>query len=290
MKAYRKFFITIIFLGGIIFPQLSFAGEVVLGANKNNFLKGESFLLTVNVDQSGESLNAIEGTLVFPTETLELQEIRDGNTAVNFWLKRPVAVGGSVEFSGITPGGFSQSKNLLFTLVFIAKRAGSGNVLVQNVQLLKNDGSGGTALATTKPFSFSISSQGSTKQSVSALEDAEIPENFTPQIARDENLYNGQYFVVFSTQDKISGIDHYEIKEGSWGKFLTATSPYVLHDQTLTKKIYIKAIDFKGNERLVVLPATHNLLYQPMSILVIILVLLGLIIVFKKWQKKSLHR
>ena len=64
---------------------------------------------------------------------------------------------------------------------------------------------------------------------------------------------------MFATQDKISGVDIYKVREGSWGFYKQAESPYLLKYQKLDKKIYVKAIDKGGNERIVVLnPQMHT--------------------------------
>jgi len=59
---------------------------------------------------------------------------------------------------------------------------------------------------------------------------------------------DGKYFLVFSTQDKGSGVDHYEVREGRFGGFSEVSSPYILKYQSLDKKIFVKAIDKFGNE------------------------------------------
>jgi hypothetical protein len=63
--------------------------------------------------------------------------------------------------------------------------------------------------------------------------------------------------LVFSTQDKGSGIDYYEVKEESQfllfrllpSKWHRAESPYLLRDQSLSSRIYVKAVDRAGNKQ-----------------------------------------
>ena len=78
-----------------------------------------------------------------------------------------------------------------------------------------------------------------------------------PEIARDPTIFDGKWFLVFATQDKGLGIDHYEIKEtryrffGSFSRWISAESPYALRDQELKSYILVKAVDKAGNERIV---------------------------------------
>ena len=92
----------------------------------------------------------------------------------------------------------------------------------------------------------------SRKVSFRAMVDVTIPKEFEVKIGQDPTMYEGKYFVSFSTTDETSGIDHYEILE-TRGKgqveWKIAESPCVLEDQSLQSIIRIKAIDKAGNER-----------------------------------------
>ena len=82
-----------------------------------------------------------------------------------------------------------------------------------------------------------------------AMIDTQKPEPFQAEIGKDPSVFEGKYFLSFSTTDKLSGIDHYEIKEGK-KEFKESKSPYVLEDQKLKGKILVKAIDKAGNEHI----------------------------------------
>jgi hypothetical protein len=82
-----------------------------------------------------------------------------------------------------------------------------------------------------------------------AMVDSTVPEEFKSEIGQDPSVFEGKYFLSFSTTDKLSGIDHYEVREGK-KDFKIAKSPYVLEDQNLRGKIIVKAIDKAGNEQI----------------------------------------
>jgi len=65
-------------------------------------------------------------------------------------------------------------------------------------------------------------------------------------VSQDKTVYNGQYFLAFSTSDRTSGIDYYDVLEG--GKtYRNKQSPYLLKDQSLKKTITVRAFDKAGN-------------------------------------------
>ena len=259
-----------------------FAAEIRLDANKSKINSGEQFLVDI-VIHSEESLNAVEGRLVFPADKLIVKEIRDGNSVINFWVEKPrLEASGVILFSGITPGGFSGANNNIFSVVFEAKNTGIASVALQNTKALKNDGLGTETALLTRDTAVSIKS-GDSNVRKETLTDAELPEDFNLTIESDPNIFDGKYFLVFATQDKISGIANYKVREGEWGWFRVAESPYLLKHQSLDRKIFVKAIDKVGNERITILNAQHQVpWYRQYAMFGIILVVVVLGFLLKK--------
>jgi len=250
----------------ILFPHHSvWAAELSLRsvtAEKLNFGVDQQFLVGLYLDtENEENINAMEGTLYYPSELLELKEIRDGNSIINFWIERPKSEHvGQIHFSGITPGGYRGQKGFIFEAIFRATTIGNGAVEIRESSVLQNDGKGTSVNIKISNFQFSISQQiqNSELQIPTSIIDTEPPEIFKPEIAQSRELFEGKWFVVFATQDKGSSIDHYEVIEnrsqkienGSW---IQEESPYLLQDQSLKSYVYIKAVDKAGNERIAVL-------------------------------------
>ncbi|MFA6585590.1 MAG: cohesin domain-containing protein [Candidatus Paceibacterota bacterium] len=291
MKKFSLVLFLIFFL-----PLVSFAANISFDSNKDTFSQGEEFLVQVLLDTKDVSVNAVEGTITFSAEFLELKEVRDGNSTINFWIEKPNNKNGNISFSGITTGGFSGSKMFLFGMVFKTKKDGNSQMNFNNVRILENDGIG-TKISTKEiPFNFSISKDLSgNKVEDLTLNDNEMPEDFTPFIGNDSTLFGGKYFIVFSTVDKRSGIDHYEVRESPWylfgffgGKYVVTDSPYLLRDQTLKDTIYVKAIDKANNERIVKIGAQNRLALLEQCLIVGILLSIC-IFLFKKYGPNLLR-
>lgn len=269
----------------MLVPAISHAAGVFFEAPARVFAPNEEFEVSVFLDGTGTSVNAAEGTVRFPNDLLELKEVRDGNSAMNFWIQRPQAgASDSVAFSGITAGGFSGPRNPLFSMIFRAKRPGLGSIRFEESQAFQNDGLGTKLPISSAPFAVSISnSRPASTIAITTFADSDQPEAFRPYIGSDPTVFSGRYFLVFSTQDKGSGIDHYEVKEGQFGSFSPAVSPYELKDQSLSKTLYVKAVDKKGNEIVVAVGAYNpGWLYQYILIAVILMAL-GLFAYKKRW-------
>ena len=119
-------------MGGLAFTILVllpacpvFAAEIFFEPEKRLGLKNQ-FMMNVFLNAE-EPLNAIEGKIRFPPDLLELKNIEDGNSIINFWIERPVAgEAGKITFSGITPGGYQGERGLVFSLIFLVKQEGMG--------------------------------------------------------------------------------------------------------------------------------------------------------------------
>jgi len=129
--------------------------------------------------------------------------------------------------------------------------------------------------------------------------DATPPEVFVPQIGRDPEVYGGKYFLGFSAKDKMSGVDHYEVAEESnfgifnfigdifikpsWNK---TASPYLLERQGLGTRIFVKAVDKAGNERVAVISTGVSVYAWAIPTVVLALIIIALVAVVIKRSKK----
>jgi hypothetical protein len=250
----------------MILTQSVFAAEFYFGVQSKEVGIGETFEVGLFVNTQQESLNTFSGTIHFPTDTLELVETRNGNSIVSLWVEKPKAMEvdgkGSIQFSGIVPGGYNGHQGMLLSFIVQSKHAGEARIGIESAQVLRNDGEGTSGKLAIAPITIVVLDR---EPNVNALplHDETPPDSFIIEIVKDDNLYEGKYVLVFQASDKISGIDYYEVKEISGKLFRTDSgwrrgeSPYVLVDQILRSDIQVKAVDKKGNERIVSLAARH---------------------------------
>jgi len=262
--------------------------------------------INVLVRSADRSINAVEGTVVFPADVAQLVEIKQGSSIVSFWATAPTQAGNKISFSGVIPGGFQGEEGHLFSLVVLMKDSlkKPSQFTFTDVQVLLNDGLGTPDFVAINPLTFSLEEKTAESSALEeslvndllGLEDIDPPESFVPLLSDDINLVAGQNVLVFSTQDKGSGISHYEIYESSAPVDIAAitdgwtvqTSPYVLKDQTVSGYVYIKAVDNQGNERIVRFPAEELRAGKIYVLWVVgILVLVILVIVLLKTQKNK---
>ena len=248
----------------------------------NHTEKVEVFLNT----SDGENVNALEINVEYPVEFLKLSEWSNGNSIINLWIKEPENNNGIFSFQGIIPGGYFGKSGLLMTLYFEGIKEGLAEIKIKSdSQILLNDGLGTSA---EKSFSPAIVNIRMSEEEPPKFEFTEKipPEPFTPIISRSDEIYNGKYFLVFSTQDKNSGIDYYEISEGE-EPFKIARSPYLLKNQKLDEDIKIRAVDKAGNIRTEIIPVKKTELekdkFKEILFFGVLLLLIIILVIFARY-------
>ena len=157
-------------------------------------------------------------------------------------------------FQGIIPGGYSDKNGLLITLYFEGVKEGTAEIKIKDdSKILLNDGLGTPARSSFSPAVINIKISNEEEPLKFKFTEKILPESFTPIVSHSNEIYDGEYFLVFSTQDKNSGIDYYEVSEGD-ELFKIATSPHLLKNQNLDERIRVRAIDKAGNIRMEIIP------------------------------------
>jgi len=197
---------------------------------------------TLKVDTGASSINTIQTTIVLP-KNISITHIDTGNSVLVIWIKPPVydAKTNTISFAGITPGGFQG----IFPVISFNTSASAdiNSFSFSGVSALANDGKG-TAASVRLSL---VSGQ--------AITDTTSPGTFAPSIGRSQDLFNGQYFVSFLAEDKGTGISHYDVaytnflspSESAWQK---VESPLLLDSHALSSRIFIRAVDQSGNQRI----------------------------------------
>lgn len=241
--------------------QLYFAPqEQVIGSEGD-------FSVAIMIDAS-KPVNALSVAVDVPF-ILNPYDVNEGNSIINFWVDKPHfdETTRLLTFSGIIPGGFEGEKAPLLILKLRvndrAPETGNQTALLnfdkEKTKAYLNTPDGLEDVLELEKIELPIV-KGKKNMEVETI-DIDAPESFKPEIAKDPNIFGGKWFLVFSTQDKGSGIAYYAIHETTRIRtridtkdWVEAESPYVLKDQKLRNYVYIKAIDKAGNERIEFLP------------------------------------
>ncbi|MCI0532772.1 hypothetical protein L0Y49_00975 [bacterium] len=231
-----------------------------------------------------ESVNVIEGNIRVP-DSVTFLRASDGGSIVKLWVEGAAydAASRSLSFAGMMPGGFVGNRGKILTIFFKREpnfaeaSPGAFSFDTAKTKLYENTGEGTEAKLKTAPL---VLTADFFKKAENVNEDSPVPDTAPPEIfnatiARDPEMFDGKYYLIFAGSDSESGILRYEVAEGEknevfdYAKLLwkEAKGMYVLEDQGRSVYIYVKAIDNAGNSRIaVLLPAEKfSTLFSPSS-------------------------
>lgn len=245
-----------VLLGLLCIPSFASAAVLELEAASQKVGVNGKLEIAVVFNPEKDIINTLDAKIELPSDVLEFISISDGGVSSLLWVQKPKVVqnktGWTVEFSVVAPGGI---RGYLFSIIAKPKTAGEFTEGRGTGFALLNDGQGTRKDLAVLPVFWQATSQApGLAPETSEADDRIPPETFTPQLARDESLFGGKWFVVFYTQDQGLGVAGFEVLETSnpenpekqtdWEK---AQSPYMLKDQSLKKKVFVKASDRAGN-------------------------------------------
>lgn len=290
----------------VLVPSESLAAKLYLEPSSGEYQKGDVFIEEVRIDVDNEWINTVKTDIFFSQESLEVVDFIKGGSILSLWIEEPSfeEESGLISFSGGIPGGYKGkiigdpgTSNLILKIAFKVKDLSEdrkGYISFSDTsQVYLNDHKGSLADLKKEGSSldFVLGEEREDEWQEMLERDKVSPEPFVLEIRKDEDIFEGRYFLVFSTTDKQTGIDHFEIKEGEkeWKK---GKSPYLLEDQELESLIKVKAIDKAGNERISeaspfkALPEKKEKSFY-LPVLIIIALILFLVWIFKKLKKKK---
>jgi len=260
-----KFFIFLIFFVSFLLAGQTNAAELYFKGPQEVEV-GDRVTIQVVVSPGDEFINAIEGKIIFDQKNLRLEDISDGSSIIPLWVEKPeLTEPGKIKFSGIIPGGFGpilSKEGKIIDLFFTAKKEGQIAIFFEDYQVFLHQSELGLAETNARSILLNILPLREIKPSEKEplILDFYPPESFKIHIEKNPAFFNNKYVAIFSTQDKESGLDHYEVQElflGFFGKWETAESPYPLHHQSLFSIIKVKAVDRIGRERIEMVISTQ---------------------------------
>jgi len=262
-------------------PALAHGAQIYLDPSTGKYPAGVTFGVDVRLDNQGQCINAAEVDLAYPKSILTAVGVSEGDSIFSLWVKDPTIYGdyGLISFVGGLPGGYcgrvagdANLSNKLATVYFRFPTSTVTSSSIPQTAVLSFESSTKAVVNDDLGTIADISLAGASYTEIlngqyapenvwqdAIANDTTPPEPFTVGLYRDPSLFNNQLFAVFSTVDKQTGVDHYEVAEVPTGQlslpenqwnWTRAVSPYLLKDQNLDGLVEVRAIDAAGNERL----------------------------------------
>ena len=240
--------------------------------------------ILVKLQTEGKTINSIDGTLQVAGFSNLVTSIHTGGSDFTLWPEKPSLKGDIISFVGGVPGGIDQDNALLFTIRVQSALPESSYISYGKITAYENSSQGYPTAIEINENPIELKNSIHTSSTASTGKDTTPPQSFSVLLGSDPSLFEGKYFISFSTSDTGSGVNHYEIQEGS-GPFIRSSSPYVLQDQTHKKMITVKAIDNAGNIRVETLSNYESLFYWTKLVLIALILMLAIRTIFRTLRK-----
>lgn len=121
------------------------AATLSVGPSTGTFTVGSSFNISVFLNTEGQSINALEISLIFPQDKLQVVSPSAGQSIISVWTAQPRFNNqtGRIDLQGGIPGGINVSNGLITQITFRVKSVGTATLkFLDNSKTLLNDGKG----------------------------------------------------------------------------------------------------------------------------------------------------
>jgi hypothetical protein len=300
-----------IFVGCMFYAVMSVpasAATLYMDPSEAYGYRADTVTVSVRADtDEGECINTVDATITYGAAVVAV-DVSRGDSIMSLWVEEPIIdpVARTIRFAGGIPNGYCgripgdpRLTNTIARIVFQVPgfAVGGGDTkeaeisFAPETRVLLNDGEGTEAVL--KTFGSRIKLDDKAAGAITDTWGREVadddvpPSPFSLELVQNDEVWAGKYYIVFSTTDKQSGLDHYEVMEEpleelglfKWGipdvVWTEAKSPYVLKDQKLKSIIRVKAVDKAGNERIAVFAPEETARLVDPTTLVLVLTLGG---------------
>lgn len=185
------FFSFVFALALFCLPKISQAATIYFSPAAGSFKTGDLINVSVKVNTQEQAINNVDGTIYFPTDTLEVMSVSKSGSIFSLWVEEPSFSNsaGSISFNGGVPTpGFTGSSGKVVGIVFRAKKSGTASVSFASASIRANDGFGTNILTGSGQAQFDISGT----QTENPNEDTppqEEPQNRTVSSAISSNTH-----------------------------------------------------------------------------------------------------
>jgi len=159
-----------------VFPAGAKAANLYFSPSSGDYAQNENFTVGVLVNTGEAPINAVSGTISFPTEYGEVLALSTVNSFVSLWVQNPSfsnsGARGNIRFEGIILNpGYAGSQGRILDIVFRVKKIGSAGMKFDEFSILANDGQGTNigAASGSALFTFTKSVQPSPSADTSGL-------------------------------------------------------------------------------------------------------------------------
>lgn len=143
----------------LVFGSTStYAASMSVTVAQQTVSKGDTFIMEWYLDTQGKAVNVVDATLYYSPETLKIEDIVTGSSALVLWIEGPREIeDGTIRLVGGIPAGVRGTKIPIVRTVFRATASGTASIaLGKDAKVVLSDGVATTVPITMEPIVFPV--------------------------------------------------------------------------------------------------------------------------------------
>ncbi|MEN9582924.1 MAG: hypothetical protein RL641_878 [Candidatus Parcubacteria bacterium] len=157
MARFFKLFLFVALL--VIIPHTSKAATLYFSPASGSYAVGDTFSVAVYTSSTDQSMNAMSGTVSFPTNILTATSVSKSGSIASLWAVEPSFSNssGKANFEAVILNpGYIGNRGKTITINFKVKASGTAQLSISGGSVLANDGSGTEIYTGSSGASFSF--------------------------------------------------------------------------------------------------------------------------------------
>jgi hypothetical protein len=208
---FLKKFILFVFVSLVLFvcrTETSLAGSILFSPASGSFSPGQIIRTGVVISSSDQAVNAVSGSVSFPSNLVEVVSVSTDRSIIDFWVTQPKSTATTVNFEGvILDPGFTGPVGTVVEILFRVKQGGNIDLKISSASLLANDGLGTNVLDNLGTARFQ--SKIAVPQQPETPEEEETVSSVTVERILDDDLTNP--VARFKIETNLEDVEYFEI-------------------------------------------------------------------------------
>jgi len=160
-KVNKKIFIVAYLFFLFVFAVKVDAAVLYFTPEAKMFDINQEFSIDIKIDSRDLFINAVQATVGFPNDILELLEVDREDSTFNFWVEEPIISNeeGTLSFIGGTAKGVAGEALQVLRMKFKAKRVGLAELTISDAVVTASDGKGTNVLSVIMGTSIGVGTE-----------------------------------------------------------------------------------------------------------------------------------
>jgi hypothetical protein len=216
-------------------PAITAAASLSFDRTSGSYAVGSTIVTTITVGSSDKAVNAVSGTVSFPSNQLEVVSVSKSHSLISLWVVEPSFSNsaGTINFEGISLNpGYTGQGGAILTVTFRVKAVGTAVLSYSTASVLANDGLGTEILQSRGSATYQLT------------EPAPVVDTPSAPVVETKPSGTGIQPVTLVTDDgvnnqPVSKVESLSHAPDSWSKETTGTFNFALTDDVVAMRLLV---------------------------------------------------